>query len=348
MNLEFKQSSRIKLDHCPCVIESLDDSNAYVVGTYELDENGAAQEDSSHDNNRKGSLGLIRNAKLITEQNCHDGGVFDLKVFERIVITAHANGNLCSYKQKDDAFELISSFHTGSNMLTSIDYVSFDDNVLIAASDANGFAFTLLSNKELHLNLIETHSNIKLSTTGDPVWRIKLLHVFSDECVLISGSDDCNLRINSVKGVKIGEVPMCIRKDAGAGVTSLEVIRSETPNEYMLLCGSYDENLRIYKMKIALGQVDLSLQKKILIPDAGIWKTRSFEGLRLVAGMYAGAIITNSADEEIVSVLSKFDDGDSNHTNQQDLIYDTVVDKSFTRILVASFYKKVIYVFENA
>src|SRR5689334_9852630 len=105
--LEFEQFNEVTLKHCPCVLELLDQSTElFVVGTYELDEELQGHE--THDNNRRGSLALLRDARLITELKCTNGGVFDLKVVSRSkILVAHANGHLASYSIEDDIISLL-------------------------------------------------------------------------------------------------------------------------------------------------------------------------------------------------------------------------------------------------
>lgn len=161
--------------------------------------------------------------------------------------------------------------------------------------------------------------------------------------------------------------------DASAGVTSFnalsdsfQVTNSEhlTRVQFVMLVGSYDEQLRLYRLGIELDsnfKSKLELQqaqllKSIHIQGGGIWRMATstpYNQFVLLSAMYSGvhAIHFQSNDpiefsQTKLSSESSDAGGDLEPQTEQ-LIYGLACNHSMTQIVYASFYRKCLFSCSN-
>lgn len=329
-------TTQIKLNSCPCVIESVPNhENRSIVGCYELIE----------DDSRKGILVAVENGSVVKESSTIDGGIFDLKICGDVFV-ATSNGYLRKYVQSD--LKETSSIKLCDNFLTSLDVIRIkNDSHVVIVSDSVGRMFIVSSNGD-QFQVIQSDTVTKHETS---IWRVKFVQRPDDGCcglmlvglilgLILVGSDDGSLRGFEMKQDHTFDTKFVIQNfDATAGVTAINSFIN-TSNDTIVITGSYDEHLRMYKLdKIP----SLILLKTILIPGSGIWKIRIVRnhlllaGMHLLlAGMYSGV---HEVDQEGNIIFSQsFKDEESIEKKQ--LIYDVI--ENDDQLLIASFYKRVL------
>ena len=377
----FKLDVDISLKHCPCSIEFVNKWNAFVIGTYEL--NDELKEEFL--NKRNGSLALIKDNELTFEKSCRNGGVFDFRILndgDQLNLTtirlyaAHSNGNLTLneiVKLGENKFELneISCIDTQSSMLTCLDLIRLDSSdVLIAVGDSH-FTLILIKNQQI-LN------KIKINQFDYPIWCIKILNLAS-QFLVFTGSDDCALRCFAFENDEFQDHTLLLKADSfDGGVTSIELAHSlseleanktsddekheirdlvNTNSNYtecnVLLVGSYDEKLRIYEFKLTDNQkLDyFKLNKTISIKNAGIWKLKHHLpcDFYLITGMYSGVHLVK--DDKLILTFNELPIVNSQPINEvknenEHLVYGSCFNQiNFNQFLIASFYKKKVYCF---
>lgn len=336
MRLEHLKS--FKLRHNPCCLDKLGDE-VIVGGTYEL------EEDCSEDwkNSRTGSLFIFTPDTVLVEHECHDGGVFDLKTMKdekegHEVVTAHANGRVGLYRVSLD-FRTITqtnSFETGYKMLAC---VSVGNRKIVTGSSCGQVILMTWTG-----GIIQ---EIRDNLTQDPVWCVHLLQVTDTEDMIVSGSETASLQV-FLNGKLVAK-----DTSGSAGITCIHVIQShdacKTKREVISLwVGSYDENLRKYRLKYDAQTMEtcLSLESVINIPGSGVWRIRSaMHGTCLVAGMYSGLHAIDTEKNEILTSKSWENKDKTTSSEDKELIYDaTILSETMTTIAATSFYTKSLYI----
>ena len=120
--------------------------------------------------------------------------------------------------------------------------------------------------------------------------------------VVISGGDDCTMKLWDVRSCCTGGGPMAKVGNAEfeAGVTAVSYHPTQ---EHMFAVGSYDEVVRLYdvrSLKSPLGRVNVG---------GGVWRIRwhpSHDGSLLVGAMHGGCRIVDAGDFENPQIVSKF------------------------------------------
>ncbi|XP_054156471.1 uncharacterized protein LOC128954891 [Oppia nitens] len=359
--MNYKFINEITIRYNPSVIEYSHTYQLFICGTYQLCEDQSAGDNDqtlARINNRFGSLGLItRSNQLISDFECPDGGVFDLRLIrydsrDDCPLVAHANGSVAIYCvdniDSDHKFQLIRRFVTESKLLTCLTTIS--DNELAITGDSDG--------KLSIVHLTDDQSVVRqLSVTkfGEPVWTLFNVRL-NNNYVLFVGSDDSKWRaycltakcLPNITEVFTQLTPLYVNKDPTAGVTSFATNNS-SDNSLSLIVGSYDEFIRYYDIDYITDditgeclQLSVLLKYKLHIPGSGIWRIivqKDQPNRHLVSGMYSGAHLV--CDHKVVQTLEPSDTfGNENH-----LIYGLNCDKNFTDILMASFYGQTLYLF---
>lgn len=361
--------NEIELEHCPCSIEFISKWNAFLVATYELDEQ--ANEDERI-NKRHGSLAIInldlnsdlQQNKHVQEFSCKNGGVFDFRLIDNDsddcvhLYTAHSNGYLSYFKlirlANDFKYEFkeLKSLDTSSSMLTCLDLiVNNNSNVYVLTGDS---CSTITIFKDLELI-----SRIRISDFDYPIWSLKLMkHETISNYLLFTGSDDCVLRCLVFENEFQDHFQLFSDKSFEGGVTSIELEESETVSNYKVLVGSYDEKLRTFNLN--LNQLDfskriaqpncISLQKALSISNAGIWKVRSISpsatSFLLITGMYSGVHLVK--DEQLIySFIDLPKTNNDAKLENEHLVYGCCFNDSLDQLLITSFYKKKVYVLKT-
>ncbi|KAL7524037.1 hypothetical protein ACHAXR_000414, partial [Thalassiosira sp. AJA248-18] len=167
-----------------------------------------------------------------------------------------------------------------------------------------------------NIQIEETHRWNAHSMFGCPseVWTCSFLR--GDEHVVLSGADDCSLKIWDIRQTqrpthKIGD------SEFEAGVTA---ISSHPKTSHVFAVGSYDEYVRLYDHR----KMDQPMMKVCV--GGGVWRikwhpscwrdgeeTQGFGGKMLVAAMHGGCRVVNiptleppHASDAEVEILSKF------------------------------------------
>ena len=120
--------------------------------------------------------------------------------------------------------------------------------------------------------------------------------------VVISGGDDCTMKLWDVRSCCTGGGPMAKVSNAEfeAGVTAVSYHPTQ---EHMFAVGSYDEVVRLYdvrNLKSPLGRANVG---------GGVWRIRwhpSHNGRMLVGAMHGGCRIVDAGDFENPQIVSKF------------------------------------------
>jgi len=342
--MELKQSTIIPTRYSPCCFTLLRD-DIVICGTYQLPEN------KSNKDIRLGSLCIFRGPALILEQECKDGGVFDLRTSSRNeVLVSHTNGTVGRYEidVNEPSITLVSVIEIGLNMLTSIDCAHVHDiptrteTLITAVGDSVG---TIVVMEDLVVKYFIESNNSHI-ITDNSVWCVSIVkHFVVNDYLVVAGTDDGALTV-----YKDGRV---LLKDmsAYAGVTCVKV---DTIND-RIFSGSYDERIRIYHFSVS--PLRLSLVNTLHIPASGIWRLRdwfSLEPLLLVAGMYSGVHVLKRDKTfplnqyEVVSSISWKREHPDETAEDTELIYDVIPVKNGQQvgILVASFYARRVYFME--
>ena len=326
IKVSIMTTTQIKLNSCPCVIESVPNcENRSIVGCYELIE----------DDSRKGVLVAVENGSVVKESSTIDGGIFDLKICGDVFV-ATSNGYLRKYVQSD--LKEISSIKLCDDFLTSLDVIPIKKDRHLIVSDSVGRIFIVSSNGD-QFQLIQSDTVTKHETS---IWRVKFVRRPDDGCGLILGlilvgSDDGSLRGFEIKEDFTFDTKFVLQNfDATAGVTAINSF-TNTSNDSIMITGSYDEHLRMYKLDAKIPS--LILLKTILIPGSGIWKIRVVKNHLLLAGMYSGVhevdqegnIISSKSfrDEESVEKKQSFRDEESVEKKQSFRDEESVEKKSF-------------------
>lgn len=222
-NFKFYNTSTIDLN--PCIIDYSKKCNTFIIGTYQLIENGTeicdeyTEEQLTFLNNRIGSINIFdAENKFITKHCCQSGGVFDLKISEyhytndndnELIIAAHSNGMFAIYKLKNGKqIEQIRQIITGTKMLTTIDD-SFVDNFLtlaIGSSDGKLFCyqFTITDSIEDLMEQQSIHSIVTKDSSS--IWyskiiRFKIIESQIEKNLIFVGCEDSTWRIFACKYV---------------------------------------------------------------------------------------------------------------------------------------------------
>lgn len=325
INVSIMTTTQIEVSSCPCVIESVpNDENRSIVGCYELVE----------DDSRKGVLVAVENGSVVKESSTVDGGVFDLKICGDVFV-ATSNGYLRKYVKSD--LKEISSIKLCDNFLTSLDVIRIkNDRRVVIVSDSVGRMFIVSSDGD-QFQVIQSDTVTKHETS---IWRVKFVQRPDHGCcglilvgLILVGSDDGSLRGFEMKQNRFDTKFVIQNFDAAAGVTAINSF-TNTSNDTIVMTGSYDEHLRMYKLDAKIPS--LILLRTVLIPGSGIWKIRIVKNHLLLAGMYSGV---HEVDQEgnIVSSQS-FIDRESIEKKQ--LIYDVI--ENGDQLLIASFYKRIL------
>lgn len=285
----------IEIESCPSLIEYLPRAGLFLIATYELRKSDAEncsnektdfQTDSqisndspSPDDPRSGSLLLLTSSGSLVDRFECKSGCFDIVMLNQTLehdvdhfFIAHSNGLLSYYEVNLNTtlnhyeISMKSEFETGSEMLTSVEIVIFDDfKCLIAVGDSSGHLKLFQYNLKTHLYQLMACCEF----SDQPIWCMR-----HHRDLLFFGSDDACLRVVDISKFKArllevesnkknenegenkndGFAVKCIR-DFQSGVTSLQVIDSQdTSNNsekdapsFYLVVGSYDEYLRVFR-----------------------------------------------------------------------------------------------------
>ena len=346
--MRLEQTHRFLLRHNPCCLDIFRDG-VIVGGTYELQEDCLDE----RKNKRLGSLFIFKDCQVELEYECLDGGVFDLKCYKDIIVTAHSNGRVGVYEVSLESLDIKQrhSFDTNCNLLSCIDV----DQVIGVGSNCG--KIVLLSWEG---NVIDT---ILENSNQDPVWSVSLCPF--DECnpnnLIFSGSESGSLQVFFKGHSLVNE------KSASAGVTCVRHFKVNIEDQgkeskkktlsMKIVSGSYDENIRIYNFSFCQETLKaiLSLKHVLNIAGSGVWRIRpSFKDTNLVSGMYSGVhvidlLLETGEKPEVVSSLSWSNTDKKSSPEDNELIYDVAAVSSDddpgkpSNILVASFYRKGLY-----
>lgn len=318
-------SYRVKLNEKPCAVRYVKLFGGFIVGTYDcLSDIGSARErfpgvseeevvriytDTNH---RIGSLNFLcpisqEDAnpvyQLQVALRCKHGGIFDMSVADSHIYAAHANGYVARYSFDDVKFTSLESIkvtESNNTLLTSIDTYNMKEpahgfSFLSIVGDSQGRA-TLVSGRQLE----KVIASCDITTNADPLWQVKFLPNQSgtgELIVLVAAEDSCWY----VYRVKIGREASTFKRiyrnqDFQSGVTSIcfPAPSHELEFSFNVLLGSYDETIRLYKLKLDASrdgvQVDSQLHPPIVLRGGGIWRLNLTEdNTILIAAMYAGS-----------------------------------------------------------
>lgn len=327
----------VELEQQPCVVTYVKDWSSFLVGTYTLKPNDMKYMEQ---NNRVGSLVRLAKSDTdryeIKEQvECRNGGVFDLKVRCNDVHVAHANNSVSIYSYKEDPSnrtirrlvykKYIRLGEDWSILLTSIDLCSVSCNAeapdcLYTAVADSSARVTILADRlrigDEPIRIIDKAWVVTHKQACEPVWKVRFVQPSPpelptlDTLFLVACCEDkswvffrFDIRTQRLTALKKFT-------DFGAGVTGICIIRHEptqAPNmsysnqEFTMVMGSYDETVKLFKVKIATElkvQIDHSVTKMVSIgreliesvkvPGAGIWQIMFLDNCLYMAGMFAG------------------------------------------------------------
>jgi len=282
-----------------CCIEGFDNrSDLFLIGLYELNENGAVAAEQV----RQGGIMVCdRGSAECLYQVSRDGGVLDLKTRGSLVAVVYSTGCL-------EVFELVFDADSGELQLLSIAtyqdasqglFLSVDwalrQNERIAVSTQSGslLLFTLKldnqgerppRNGSLELIVCRALSHT-LFQQPIPAW------IVAWDCSgtrLLSGGDDCALHIWDAETMSSHVTPNdCGLSDSSllppfppplssttkaysAGVTS-GAWHPTLP--YLLAAGSYDETVKLWDTRMGLGGKPICT----LQAGGGVWRTKWWE-----------------------------------------------------------------------
>lgn len=386
----LKLINEFNLKYCPCSIELIYKWNLFLIGTYELSEDA-----NPSINKRFGSFALIdHSTEIILEQNCRNGGVFDFCIvqpncsidskknssigrFENKsfkdqsncvqVYSAHSNGNLTVYEivKTDCEFKLneVNSISTGSSMLTCLDLILINEDVLVIVGDSNS-TLTLIKNKKII-------KRFQINQFDYPIWSIKLFNKnefrfessSEDQFLLFTGSDDCVLRCFVLKNSFQDHLQLFNDDSFEGGVTSIEIIKNINEEQvfedekklneirdeinkisnYKVLVGSYDEKLRIFSLNTP---ISIKLDETVSISNAGIWRIKHLDNFQLITGMYSGIHLMKN--NKLIYTFNDLPINDEKEVDKENehLIYGCCFNLNLSYLLITSFYKKKVYCLE--
>ncbi|UXI18028.1 hypothetical protein NH340_JMT03971 [Sarcoptes scabiei] len=326
------------------------------------------------------------------------------------ILAAHSNGFIGVYRfngtRIDNPIKLL---NTECEMLTSVsdysDHHNLSWTILSGCSQGHIHCFQLENSFGIDAEeneFIDDYSNQTnkpdyskhlISVANDPIWYLRLFAFPSSQkycqnetigtnkepnsmfSLLFVCSEDCRWRIFDANDQN-EFVEIYANSDCKYGSTSIELYRQkqleENLHSMLILIGSYDEQIRLYGLKIQnkIGDEEENvdslkrilsciLLKTIHIPQSGIWRMKTFENYVLIAAMFSGVFLIEfqfsslnfvdvnfRIDYELRNLfidnrdsiaLSKSNDS---LTQQKHLIYGVAADENFTRIMVSSFYRK--------
>lgn len=133
------------------------------------------------------------------------------------------------------------------------------------------------------------------------------------------------------------------------------------------MAGSYDENIRIYKLSFVLENLSFcenklkvdqcQLKTTIKIDGSGIWRIKKLptRSTLLISGMYAGAYMLwwkqhppgATFEHKLIRIDAKCKDEQSDDKEDRELIYDIACDDRERLIICISFYNRVIYYYRK-
>ncbi|KAF8424033.1 WD40-repeat-containing domain protein [Tirmania nivea] len=279
------------LDEPPaCILIAPSDPSLVVIGTYLYDtENGT----------KSGSLRLYR--KSADNLNLHDThAILDAKFSPHdpdYLATAQTHGCFQTFRldRNADPPSLVNkrtiSLFDPESILLSLIWNPMDPSLIACTLSTGGVA---IINSDLPKNNVgysyEPHSDQAWTCEYSPGGRI-----------LYSGADDSVLNAQDL------ETQQMVWKDRtthGAGVTAIMA----RPDNFTLLTGSYDDNLRIIDLRTrrVVGQINLG---------GGVWRLgkRGTDGRSVIAScMYVGSrLVGFGEDLRTPSVVARFEEHES-------------------------------------
>lgn len=290
--------TKTELPPC-CVRIHPQDNSTIILGTYKLEDNGT----------RNGSIDVYRyeDTKEMTLKHRYttESAILDLKFSpfdESLIISAHSTGNIIIWKYCDDDFSLSqvenAQLFDNDTLITSIFFSPTQRNTLLA---------TLTSGELAIINLDDLSHDI-LSTSHElECWTGSFGEIGDLANVVFTGGDDAKLIAHDLRDHS--SIWSTSYRHHDAGVVS---ILSPGPNwnasnPHNLWTGSYDDNLRIFDLRIMdklnpllmPGYVPKSVEQQNL--GGGVWRLIpspvADDNRVLTCCMYDGARIVEPTEE---------------------------------------------------
>lgn len=333
--IQSKDIIQSRLAPC-CVLNHPNYNSVFIVGCYDLSEKGI----------RKGSIEvyLYENQKLkLLFEYLTDDSVLDLKISANklLLVVAHLNGNVGLWSLSLNSPELIFQNNVNvfdnKSLVTSVNFLNFENKFIATLTSGK---ISMIDTEKFNLELFHTEHELEcwIGLNG-------YFDIFSN--VVFTGGDDSKLIAHDLRTKN--EIWCMNNKVHEAGVTSLLCSNYlwNSKNKYQLWTGSYDDNLRIFDLRmLGIGSdcKNMStsfklIQKKNL--NGGLWRMIPCpiknDDKVLITCMYDGTKIVelNSKNIEILLSLKK---------NHESICYGADWSKDGKYITTSSFYDKIIQI----
>lgn len=236
--------TKTKLPPC-CLRIHPQDPTKIFIGTYKLEDNGT----------RHGSLDyytyIDQTLTLISSIPTSKGAILDVKFHPsdfQLLVTVHSNGHLLIWKFTDDSLNLIHDVLIDEDTLITSCF--FNPNISSSSTAKNQILLTF-TNGYLGIFNIET---LEMETYFDSChslecWTGSFGEFGELKNVVYTGSDDSTIIAHDLR---TNEEIWTLRRGHEAGIVSIL-----SPNEnwnksnpHALWTGSYDDNLRIWDLRV--------------------------------------------------------------------------------------------------
>ncbi|KAK6454483.1 WD40-repeat-containing domain protein [Scheffersomyces xylosifermentans] len=297
--------TKTELPPCCLRIHPVDNS-IVIIGTYKLEDDGS----------RHGSLDIYKydtsaekeDTKLaVVKQYPTKSAILDVKFspFDNsIVVTAHSTGNIILWKHDQDDHSLTvvkdSLIAEEDVLITSVFFSPIDKDIILATATSGE---SMLVN--LHDFSVET-----FDTSHDlECWTGSFGELGELSNIVFTGGDDAKLIAHDIRTKS--SVWSTTRRHHEAGVVSILSPSQHwnTQNPHLLWTGSYDDNLRIFDLRV------MDKSNPSLIPGyipkiahqenlgGGVWRLipspKKGDNRVLTCCMYDGARIISTEDESL-------------------------------------------------
>ena len=264
--------------------EKNNSSDILACGTYFL---------NKEKNKRLGCIYLLdldkesSNLRMLDCLNFDDSGILDMKWLNtNKLITIDSNNDLRLISFDESVLACVDTLSLNAKHSDAIG-LTFDFKTnQILTSDTKGFVSLIRLDTKLELN-----QNFKAHDYE--IWSVMLDRF--DENVFYSGADDCILKTWDIRNPIKSATECSLFQGGVVSIISPAYYQLNTYNENHLICGSYDETIRVLDKRNLKRSINES--KKL---NGGVWKIKPNKNrnLLLCACMHTGAHLINATTLE--------------------------------------------------
>ncbi|KAG0567871.1 hypothetical protein KC19_7G168300 [Ceratodon purpureus] len=239
-------------------------------------------------------------------QRIETSGVFDIKWRKPsadlvpCLGQASADGSLRLYTLQDDdkpTLQETANLDIDSSMCLSLDWSPIESEPQIAISHSNG-TLTIVDVGQSEPQVCDSGAAHELETwiTSYDSWNPNVIYTGADDCQFCAWDTRQGLHTAVFRNKKTHSMGVCS-------------IQTNPQSEHSLITGSYDENLRLWDMRMGIRPV-MKLETGL---GGGVWRLKWHpldRGLILAACMHNGFVLVR-VDGEAMEVVEKYEGHES-------------------------------------